>query len=566
MVRKIAYVLVLSLLLMPLTIAGASDVAHVVVVVTPPLSWTDVTSGDMPLTEKLAASSAVALLADHEGDVAGALAKRFDTALAGAGSDVRVLSGNRAQIDAAIEDVRAGLTGGDLLVVVSAAAREDGRSKHLGVAIIEGDLFEPSLLTSASTHRKGLVTADDMIGTAAYAEGLRPVAAEVEMVEGNRTPAERVAHLAEMDVAAAAMERLRVPLYNTYTAAMVVLILGSWFVAERRRSAARFGYWSVVLRRAVLLGLVVPAGATILHVVDRYPESPQRVVGLLLAGSGLVWILGESAWHRWGTSAAIAVAGVATATVLAVDQLLGAPLSFSSIFSYSPVGAFRFFGIGNEGAAILVGAALVGTALELDAVDAPARTRRLTILAVGAFAVVVCAAPVLGANVVVAVWGTVAFGALWLGSEGRRPKAFELVAVIVLVIAALGGAVLLDRFAGGTHIGRAVGDVASGGLGAMLATRLSTSLRIFRDSPLPALVLVIAGGFAYMRWRPRGRAAIVLKRYPVFAAAVMAGLVGGFVGSLVEDSGVVVLALILTYLAGALVMLMLEPDREVSTP
>jgi len=50
--------------------------------------------------------------------------------------------------------------------------------------------------------------------------------------------------------------------------------------------------------------------------------------------------------------------------------------------------------------------------------------------------------------------------------------------------------------------------------------------------------------------------------YPTFHGAVIAGLVGGTVGTVVEDSGVAILGLMLLYLAGALVMLMLAPDAD----
>lgn len=567
MVRRIAVALAAALLLVvlgtPLVATGGDyEISRVVVVVTPPISWGDVTSGDMPATKELAGSSAIALLVDHEGDVAGALGKRFASALSRDG-EITVAAGGRAEIDAAVKAAAASVDAWDLLVVVSAAAGPAGRAERPGVAIIRGSFYSSDLLTSASTHRKGLVTAADVIGSAAEVLGLD---AEVSAspVEDHRTPDERLARLIEMDASVGAAERMRIPLFNIYTAAMVALLGIGWFVAERYRTASRFAYWSLVLRRALLFGLSVPAGATLVFAVDRYPAPVMRIVTLLLAATGFVWIFAEFAWYRWRTAGAIGFIGTVTAVVLAIDQLLGAPLSLSGIFSYSPVGAFRFYGIGNEGAAILVGAAIVGVALELDSIGAPAGRRRLVILGAGALAVAVCALPVFGANVIVSVWGTVTFAAFYLAAEGRRPKAIELLAVAASVLAVAAIAVLLDRLVSGdTHIGRAVGEAATGGLGGLLAARLSTSVRIFTGSPLPAIVLAIAGVFAYVRVRPRGELARVLSEYPVLAASVTGGLVGGFVGALVEDSGVVVLALVLTYLAGALVALMLEPKGEV---
>jgi len=569
-VRKCVCILALSLLLMmvvglasPLTaMCGDYGISRVIVVVTPPLSWFDVTSGEMSATRELADSSAVALLADHEGDPATALAKRFATSLP-ENAEITIASGGRTEIDATIGSAAAKAGDTDLLVVVTAASGPNGRSQRLGFVMIRGDVYSNDLLTSASTHRKGLVTAGDVIGSAVEMLGMDAGLA-ARMLDDDRTPAERSAHLSEMDSSVAAAERMRIPLFNAYTAVLVALLSAGWLLAERYRHGKRFAYWSLVLRRAILFGLSLPAGATLAFAVDRYPSQVMRIVSLTLAASGFVWIIAEFAWHRWGTAGALGLVGTVTAIVFGVDQLLGAPLSFSGVFSYSPIAAFRFYGIGNEGAAILVGAALVGLSLELDGVDLSTARRRMLILGAGAIAVTVCALPFFGANVIVAVWGTLTFGALYLAVEGRRPRLVHIFAVAVIVLAATAGAVLLDRVAdGGTHIGRAVGDAVAGGLGGLLAARVATSVRILTGSPLPAVVLAIAVVFAKARIRPRGELSRVLSAYPTFAAAVTAGLIGGTVGAIVEDSGVVVLALILVYLVGATVMLMLAPDGEV---
>lgn len=569
-VRRGVFILALSLLLVMAlglatpTTAVARDfmISRVVVVVTPPLSWLDVTSGEMPATRALADSSSSALLSDHEGDTASALATRFATALP-ENSETIIASGGRAEIDATIGSAATSASETDLLIVVTAASGPDGRSQRLGFVLMRGDVYSGDLLTSASTHRKGLVTADDVIGSAIWMLGME-TDVSARTLDDDRTPAERIAHLSEMDSSAAAAERMRIPLFIVYTSVMVVLLLVGWFVAERYRSGKRFAYWSLVIRRAILFGLSMPAGATLVFAVDRYPSSMMRIISLMLAASGFVWIIAEFAWHRWGTSGAIGLVGTVTAIVFGVDQMLGAPLSFSGIFSYSPITAFRFYGIGNEGAAILMGAALVGVSLELDGVPVLAARRRLVIIGTGVLAVALCALPVFGANIIVAVWGTLTFGALYLAAEQRRPKAVQLIALGAVVLAVVTSAVLLDRMAGGgTHIGRAVSDASTGGIGGLIAGRVATSVRIFTSSPLPSIVLAVAGVVAYVRVRPRGEAARVLAEYPLFAAALTAGLVGGVVGALVEDSGVVVLALILTYLVGALVMLMLEPEGEV---
>lgn len=546
--------------------APSTTAIPVVFVVTPPLTWSDVSADETPALMHLAENAAIGAVVSKNPALSVATLSDHGTGTTRPITAVTV-SGSLATIDAAVAEQVAGAPVGAAIVVVSTAgAATPGHGASAGIVLAKGGSYESGLLTSASTRRDGLVTDADVaatVGAIAGATSAPKAGIAASVVDDSRTPADRVAWLARVSVFLTAVEKIRVPIFNVYTAAMVVLLLGGWFVAERYRTAARYTYWSLVLRRFIVLGLVLPAGATLLHVADRLPGTPQRVVALLLAASGLLWIFAEFAWHKWGTAGAIAFSGLAAALILGIDQLAGATLSLSSIFSYSPLIGFRFFGIGNEGAAILFGGALVGLSLELDAAVSSARVRRLSIAGVGAAAVIVCAAPFFGANVIVAVWGTATFAAFWLAAEKRRIRPVDVLIALAIAGVALVSMVALDRFTGGTHIGRAVGEVAGGGLGALLAERFATSLRIFTDSPLPAIVLVIAAVLSYFRLRPRGRMAVVLRKHPIFAAAMTAGLFGGFVGALTEDSGVVVLALTITYLISGLVALMLEPDGSV---
>ncbi|MHB1341620.1 MAG: hypothetical protein ACYC77_07890 [Coriobacteriia bacterium] len=532
--------------------------ADVIVIVTDTLTWADVDSDEMPVTAKFAQDAALGLVVARDAGASGAL----DVFGGGGGREIgsHALEGTPAEMDRGVAEAIAGSPAGATIAIVSAPT-----ASSPGIVLLTGDGYGPGLLESASTRRAGIVTAHDVSATVSRAAGATLVAeagAPAGVTADGRTPAERLQHMVRFETFLGSMERIRVPVQSAYTAAMAMLILGGWLVAEKGRAGSRFGYWSTVLRRALLFGLCVPGAATLLLVVDRYPASPERAVSLLLAAGGSLWLFSQFAWHKWGTAGAVAFAGIVTAAILVIDQLLGAPLSVSGLFSYSPVGAFRFFGMGNEGAAIVVGALLTGIALELDAAPADARARRAIIVFAGIAAVFVPSAPFLGANAIVAVWGTVAFVALFIAAERRPLHVFDVVVTAVCVVLAVGAVVLLDRLVPGvTHITRAVGD-SGAGLLELFVERARTSLIIFTRSALPVPVLLVAAGFAYLRFRPRGRFKAVLERYPTFAAAITAGLIAGALGAVVEDSGVVILALILTYLAGDTVMLMLVPDAE----
>lgn len=534
----------------------------VLVVICPTLGWSDVTSGEMPVTRMLAEQGATGLVVSRNpGDALSQLDVLWAT---GGSGDVAsaMAEGSRAEVDQRVAEA-VGLADPDARVIVVALPT----AAQAGFVVVSGNGYGSGLLTSASTRRHGIVTDGDLQATLARMTGAAPaeqtqgVAVAVALAED--TPADRLAGLVELEAFLSAMERIRYPLLTAYTALVAALVLIGWRLAESMRTRSSFGYVSLVVRRALLFCLALPAGGTLLHIIEREPSSPSRIITQLLGATALVWLFAQFAWHKWGTGAAVAFTGLVTAGVIAVDQLLGAPLSVSSLFSYSPLMALRFYGLGNEGAAVLVGAALTGIALELDAARSTGHTVRWAAVVVGVLAVGIAVLPFFGANVIVALWGTVTFAVFVVRAHGGRfgwQQAAWTLAVAGLAVAA---AVALDRaFGTDTHIARAVGEASGGGFSALMLARLRTSLAIFGSSPLPAVVLALVIGFAYLLARPRGVMAETLAAHPLLRAALSAGFAGGALGAIVEDSGLVILGLMLLYLAGALTMLLLEPEGE----
>lgn len=539
--------------------APASDV---LVVICPTLGWSDVTSGDMPVTRMLADKGTAGLLVSREPEKARNRLDIVNDAGAPGGFTSMQAEGNRAEVDLLVADAVGQAPAGAAVVVAALPT-----AMQAGFVVVSGAGYGQGILTSASTRRRGIVTDTDIQATAiriiggtasASAEG-----AAAAVVPTSDAPADRLAGLVDLEAFLSAMERIRYPLLTGYTALVVILVLVGWRTAESTRARSSSGYVSLVLRRALLFCLALPAGGTLLHIIERSPSSPARIVTQLLGATALVWLFAQFAWHKWGTGAAVAFTGLVTAGVIAVDQLFGAPLSVSSLFSYSPLMALRFYGLGNEGAAVLVGSALTGIALELDAAQSARPAVRRAAVLVGVVTVGIAAMPILGANVVVALWGTVTFGVFIVVAGGDRFGWRHVAATLLVAALAVGAVVLLDRALGaGTHISRAVGDASENGLVALALTRIRTSLAIFRSSPLPLVVLAIVVGFAYACGRPRGAMALTLDAHPLLRAALAAGFVGGTLGAVVEDSGLVILGLLLLYLAGALTMLLLEPEAE----
>ncbi|MDZ4655488.1 MAG: hypothetical protein U1F44_06400 [Coriobacteriia bacterium] len=446
-----------------------------------------------------------------------------------------------------------------------------------GPIIVSGEGWS-GLITTPSTHRIGITTELDVAPTVLATLGLgRPVSMLGNSMRSDGSELslyERVAELESLNTMAVAVDAVRLAVTNTYISITIaLLVVGTAFMLRVKRYRPVWARSALtVLRNGLLLMLCVPVAGTLMYVIVPRPDSAVLVLLLLASVSAVLWLGAVMLARRVGAGFAAGGVGLLTALVLIIDQLLGAPLSFTGLFSYSPLWGARYYGIGNEGASILVGGALVGVALTFDHFR-EARwvvpVKRWVLPFFGLLVVAVSAAPFWGANVGVAAWGFAAFGVAWLQMNGRRVT-WKTALLAVLGVALIVGAfsvydIALSGEAGQTHLGRAWQSAGEGGVQALstiVARKAETNLRVLRASNWSYLLFVILGFLAYMRWRPHGEFADALERYPNFAIAMTAALVGSLVGYFTEDSGIVIPALVMLYVAGGILYLMLTDARE----
>jgi hypothetical protein len=387
--------------------------------------------------------------------------------------------------------------------------------------------------------------------------------------------ASRVAYLTDLNSTAVAVDTVRPAVQNSYiTITVIVLLACAALLRPMERSFGGWGRWAAkAFGYLILLLLAMPLAATLMYVVVPRPGSAVEVAALFAAATLLVWTMTALVSRRWGAPVALMVSGLSSAGVLLADQLFGAPLSFSGMFSYSPLLGARYYGIGNEGASIVVGAGLVGMAFLLDAFgDRPwARpARAYGPLVLGLLVVVLTAAPFFGANVGVAAWGTVAFGILWTQVNGRRvtwKTVLGMIGAIGLFVVAFSAYDLLAGAGAQTHLARAWESAGTGGISELwmiVARKAETNWRVLRATNWSILMIAILAFLAFMRLRPHGVFAETLKAYPAFAVAMTASLWGSVVGYFTEDSGIVIPALVMLYITGSLlyaILARLHPDE-----
>ncbi len=513
------------------------------------LTAKQVAGGTLPSAAALAARGASALVArpvrEYE-PLADAVA-RAGVRVVQAGDAVADPEGADAAIARVVrEDPR-----GAVLVV-----SEPSDGSH-GFVTVAGPGVEPGLLASMNAHAAGVLAADDVASLALFLAGDGAQSRGVDVVPSRGTDATE--RLARLEAYYGAARAAQAPIVVAFGVLAGLSVLGLWGLAAAADSA-RTRYWRLVAHRSLLFALCLPSATLLSRLVDRYPQDPARVLVLVLGIAGATWLAMSAVLERRGAAAGVVAASALTAIVLAADQSAGAPLVPGTAFSYSPLDGFRYYGMGNEGAALLVGSWLAAAALSS---DVSKRSRWLPwTVAGGLFALVVAALPVLGANSAVALWGTVTMGVFVVEATHGRVRVRDTAGIAAAAAVAVGLVVVAERlFGAATHVGGAVAGGSAGVLAAA-AQRLAAVIRAYAEHPTALVGFAAWGVLAWARIRPPAALARAMEARPAVRAAATAALTGGAFASLVEDSSVIVMVLLALYAGAALAVAAHAPRTE----
>jgi len=460
----------------------------------------------------------------------------------------------------------------DTIMVVSQSSGDAliNRPEGLGPVVVAGEGWS-GYLTSNSTQREGLVTNLDVTATVLEVLGLeRPVQVLGNEMRVTQAPPEledRVEHLSRMDATAVSVDAAKPGIVNSFVVLTVIVLLLGAFVLVRSHhwSARTVRSWVLGLRLALLAVVSVPVASWLMFSWMRWPQSAGESTMGLLATAAVVLGFAVILLVRFPVRVPIAALSLLTALTIMIDQLLGAPASFTNTFGYSPLLAARFYGMGNEAAAILVGSSLVGVALLFDQWPASRWTRwgkRYGLPLLGIAVTATAAAPFWGANIGVAVWGVAGFGLAWVLMNGRHVTARTIVWLALSVVAVIAAFAAVDLLGGGaqTHLARAISSAQQGGwveLWNIVARKAETNMRVLTHTNWAYILVATLAFLGFMRWRPQGGFAETLEANPNFADAITVSLAAGLVAYFSEDSGIVIPALEVFYVGVAIVWLML---------
>ena len=415
-----------------------------------------------------------------------------------------------------------------LVMLVSVTPAAEG---HLTPAAIVGRGVPRGSLVSESSRRDGIVTLGDVAPTILGALGIRRPVGMVGRPLGTRPGDPRLDRLIALDTRSDRQVDAYRP--TIYLLGAALLALAAFALGGARRPAAA----------AALVAAALPLATYLLRLA---PPAPSTALTVCLTLAIALGVAAAAAAATRDPRAALAAVLVVTAAVLAFDAATGGRLHMTTMLGYSLPGGGRFYGVPNSTFALISAAALLAAGLLVE------RHGRSALPAVGvAFAVIVVLSslPGLGSDVGGLLTLIPVFGLAWLGLSGRRLGARELVWLIALALVALIAFVTIDLLrpdASRTHLGRLVAGVAENG-GAQLwdaiVRKESANLRLLLSSWTPLLVVLLVVIVA-LRTRLQG---------PV-RAAVLANLALAAVGFALNDSGAIVLALALFYLAPLLAL------------
>jgi hypothetical protein len=306
-----------------------------------------------------------------------------------------------------------------------------------------------------------------------------------------------------------------------------------------------------------LTGLRVPGG-----------RRPAMILARLVAPAPVMMFIGNAVpWWRWGEwTYAIVVAGgcvvlaaLTTATTrragsagmlavpavtfiaLAVDQIAGSPLQLSAPLGDNPLVAGRFAGMGNIDFAVFATAALL-----IGAAASMWLSRRVALSLAAAIclvAVVIDGAPRLG-NDLGGVVSLIPAAVVLLALLSRVRLTVLRVAGVLLATAVVAIGIALADYSRSataqTHVGRFVGQVLHGGAGTEVRRKFDAVVGSFGGT-VGTVVIAVAVGLAVINHR-RIRAAIVTS--PLVRAAAVSAAVLGIVGTVLNDSGVTIAAMV----------------------
>ncbi|MDQ2701184.1 MAG: hypothetical protein M3Y23_07635, partial [Actinomycetota bacterium] len=406
----------------------------------------------------------------------------------------------------------------------------------------------PAGLTSDSTNMPNLVAGIDIAPTVLEHLDLDvpdDMKGQAMRSDGERQPAELTPFRDRLDD----LGPRRMPALTALAMGWLIILLAAGAISGARPSrlrVRRIGGLAILWIPAVIL---VPAAL----------GNPSSLTEYLIIGGGSLGLgfLTDRfvSWPR-----APLVPAVVGLTVITADLALGSHLITRSILGPNPGYGSRFYGIGNELKSGLMVLLLAGLAAYLTG-RPKSRNAAFTVLGAGLVLCVILGSGRLGAGVgaaIIVASATAVATMMMLPGGLTRKRLIILVASPVIGLAFLAGLDILTS-GGQGHYSQSVLSLDSFGSFWEIVSRRSTLAwqQLWKGNmPVITLICLLAAAYAI-----RNREMFLPWAGPIWPAALTAGLVGGLIGSVTEDSGPMLIVVATVALAGVCSYLLGRPDE-----
>lgn len=467
-----------------------------------------------------------------------------------------------AQVEARLDPTR------DLLLLVSPTSPSWEEETHLGVAIAWGPGFPAgTALTSALTRQPLLVTLPDVAPTILDHVGrARPAGMVGRPFSAVAAPPSPIAAAADLDRESVFVHSTKAQISTAFVLGQIALYLAAFVLLSSRSRFAKPASASAT-RWLEIGGLAVAAFPLVTYLQSPIPahqmEKTWYFVALVALDVALVGTVVVAFSRPLDRLLAITAS---TSILLVGDLLVGTNLQLNAVWGNDPIVAGRFSGLGNIAFSLLGTSTLMSGALVVE--RWPKRRWIHAMVATGfAVTVVVDGAPSLGSDVGGILALVPALSITWLMLTGRRPTlkvavVTGLVAVVVLVLFLLFD--LSRPSTQQTHLARLWQDISARGTGAFreaIERKVRTNLNVFRSTIWTYLVPPAVGIIGMLLLRPRRRWRELAQKYPRLRAGLVGSLLLGILGFAVNDSGVVVPAIVLSLVAPMVLLIHVTIER-----